>query len=220
MKPFSIALVVVLAFAGSARADDEPRTPLSRGDVHFVIGWQNLEGRQPQASRGNQWINSIFWGGAGAGRYWTDHLKSQVDIGAGSEGDQYRYATTIVEGQPTGSSSRFNVSGRSVALAQHYQFFRNQWIHPYVGGGAAIERLTTTERHEPVTIYDSVARQPRVVLPQRTEGPTSRTRVTPFATTGFKAYMTRRAFFTSDVRVMVDHGIDEVLFRFGFGTDF
>ena len=32
--------------------------------------------------------------------------------------------------------------------------------------------------------------------------------------------MTRRAFFTSDTRLMFRSGIDEVLFRFGFGVDF
>ena len=32
--------------------------------------------------------------------------------------------------------------------------------------------------------------------------------------------MTRRAFFTGDMRLMVRHGIDDVLFRAGFGIDF
>ena len=32
--------------------------------------------------------------------------------------------------------------------------------------------------------------------------------------------MTRRAFFTGDTRVMFSSGIDEVLFRLGFGVDF
>ena len=46
------------------------------------------------------------------------------------------------------------------------------------------------------------------------------TEVRPFVATGFKAYMTQRAFFRSDVRVGVRDGVDEVLLRFGFGVDF
>jgi hypothetical protein len=32
--------------------------------------------------------------------------------------------------------------------------------------------------------------------------------------------MTPRAYFTGDARVMLRDGIDEVLFRLGFGVDF
>ena len=32
--------------------------------------------------------------------------------------------------------------------------------------------------------------------------------------------MTRRAFFTADTRLMFKNGLDEVLFRLGFGIDF
>ncbi len=113
-----------------------------------------------------------------------------------------------------------SVRQQSVAVAQHYQFFRNQWFHPHVGAGVDIARETTTEEYNPVIVFDSVTRVSREITPARTEGLDHRTIARPFAEAGFKAYMTRRAFFTGDTRVMVRHGVDEVLFRVGFGVDF
>ena len=55
---------------------------------------------------------------------------------------------------------------------------------------------------QPVFIYDHVTRISRQVAPARTEGPTHRIVVRPFGELGFKAYMTRRAFFTDDTRMM------------------
>lgn len=51
-------------------------------------------------------------------------------------------------------------------------------------------------------------------------GPTTTLRVRPCLETGFKAYMTPRAYFRGDMRVLVHKGIDEVLLRCGFGVDF
>jgi opacity protein-like surface antigen len=219
MKSIMFGATAWLLAAGAAGAQDLPRGPLTRGDTHFVIGWQNLHKEQPQPHY-NDWVNAIFYGGAGAGWYWTEHLKTQVDFGAGTRGHQYRYEPIIVNGQTTGSSSRISVRQQSVAVAQHYQFFRNQWFHPHVGAGVDVARETTTEEYQPVAVFDNVTRIYSQVRPARTEGPDHRMIARPFAETGFKAYMTQRAFFTADTRVMFRKGPDEVLFRLGFGVDF
>jgi hypothetical protein len=112
------------------------------------------------------------------------------------------------------------VSQRSLAVSQQYQFFRNQWFHPRVGAGVEIARERTTEEYSPIFVFDSVTRTPRQLAPPRNEGPEHRTITRPFAEAGFKAYMTRRAFFTADTRLMYRKGLDEVLFRLGFGVDF
>jgi hypothetical protein len=221
MRTLPLAVAAWLVGAVVAGGQESPRVPLVRGDVHVVIGWQNLhKEQQPEQRYGNDWLNRIFYGGAGAGWYWTEHLKTQVDFGAGTEGRQYRYEPILVNGQTTGSSSRVSVRQQSLAVAQHYQFFRNQWFHPHVGAGVDIAREITTEDYDPVLFFDSVARVSRQIAPARTEGPEHRTIARPFAEAGFKAYMTRRAFCTGDTRVMVRKGLDEVLFRFGIGVDF
>jgi hypothetical protein len=220
MRILTIVAAAWLAASGLAGAQEPSRTPLTRGDTHFVIGWQNLHKEQPGPQSFNNWVNGIFYGGAGAGWYWTDHLKTQVDFGAGSEGHQYRYEPIVINGQTTGSSSRFQVRQQSVAVSQQYQFFRNQWFHPHVGAGVDIARETTTEEYSPVFIFDSITRTSRQIEPAQTEGPEHRTIARPFAEAGLKAYMTRRAFFTADTRLMYRKGLDEVLFRLGFGVDF
>ena len=219
MKTFSFAAAMWLLASGPALAQEPPRGPLTRGDAHFVIGWQNLHKEQP-TQHYNDWVNGIFYGGAGAGWYWTDNLKTQVDFGAGTEARQYRYESIVVNGQTTSSSSRLNVQQQSVAIAQHYQFFRNQWFHPHVGAGIDIARETTTEDYDPVFVFDPVTRVSRQITPPIREGPEHRVIARPFAEAGFKAYMTRQAFFTGDSRLMFRSGLEEVLFRIGFGVDF
>ena len=88
MKTLPFAAAAWLLGAGLAGAQEPPRAPLNRGDAHFVIGWQNLHKEQPQQHY-NDWLNGIFYGGAGAGWYWTDNLKTQVDFGGGTKADQY-----------------------------------------------------------------------------------------------------------------------------------
>jgi hypothetical protein len=214
--PFVIA--ALLAVTTPAGAQEPPPTPLARADIHAAVGWQNLFKEQPQGSY-NEWLNGIFYAGGGAGWYWTDHLKTQIDFGAGTEGHQYRYETIFVNGQPTGVSSRIALSKQSVAVTQQYQFFRNRWFHPFVGLGVDFAREKTVEERAPVTIYDSLGRISRQVAAAQTLT-SQRTLARPIVTTGFKAYMTRRAFFVADTRVMFRQDIDEVLFRFGFGVDF
>jgi len=201
-----------------AQAPVQP-APVTRGDAHFVLGWQNLHKEQPQDNY-NDWINSIFYGGAGTGWYWNDHLKTQVDFGAGTRGEQYRFRQLLVNGTWTYESSRLKVRQDSVAVSQQYQFFRNEWFHPHVGAGMDLARETLTEQYQPVTVYDSTGRNTRIITPGHTEGPNHRFIARPFGEVGFKAYMTRQAFFTADTRFMVRHGIDEVLMRAGFGFDF
>ena len=168
----------------------------------------------------NNWANDIFYGGAGAGWHWTDHHKTQVDYGAGTRGEHYRYRAISINGAQGSEISRVKVQQQSLAISQQYQFYRNQWFHPRVGLGVEFARESQTQRFEPVSVYDPVLRVSRLIAPARTEGPTHRLVVRPFGELGFKAYMTRRAFFTTDMRLMARDGIDEVLFRLGFGIDF
>jgi opacity protein-like surface antigen len=221
MKTLPLAAAVWLLGAAIATAQEPPKTPLTRADVHVVIGWQNLHQPQPVEARySDDWINGIVFGGVGAGWYWTDNLKTQVDFGAGTRGRQYRYEPFVVGGQTTSGSSQLHVQQQSVAIAQHYQVFRNQWFHPHVGAGVDIARETTREQYDPVYVFDQVTRVSRQILPPRIEGPEHRVIARPFGEAGFKAYMTRKAFFTGDMRLMFKSGVDEVLFRFGFGVDF
>lgn len=219
-----VAVVAWLICSGTAAAqqatDVAPVIP--RADFHAVIGWQNLRRNTGDDRFGsyNNWANGIFYGGAGAGWHWTDHHKTQVDFGAGTRGDHYRYRAVSINGAQGSEVSHVRVQQQSLALSQQYQFYRNQWFHPRLGLGVDIARETLTEDFQPLTVYDPVSRTSRLIAPARTEGPTHRLVARPFGEAGFKAYMTRRSFFTTDMRLMFRDGIDEVLFRLGFGIDF
>ena len=219
MRAFLLFIAGSLA-AGPAAAQAPAAQP--RADVQAVIGWQNL--RSPQRDgpfdRHDDWTNGILYGGAGAGWYWNDHLKTQVDVGGGTEGHHYQYRMVTIGGQSSTEASTTAIRKTSLAVSQQYQFFKNQWFHPHVAAGLDIARETTTTEFQPVYLYDPVTRVSRTVSTFRTEGPVHRAVVRPFAEVGFKAYMTPRAFFTTDTRLMFRSGIDEVLFRLGFGVDF
>jgi opacity protein-like surface antigen len=219
MRLFLIVVTLAIAAATPAAAQDTRPAALPRADAHFVIGWQNLHPDQPQDSY-DTWLNGIFYGGAGAGWFWTDHLKTQVDIGAGTKAHQYRSHQITIDGNPAYGSSRVAIRQQSVAIAQQYQFFRNQWFHPHFGAGVDLARETTTEEYQPTVVFDNVTHTSRTIVPAHTEGPDHRFLARGFGEIGFKAYMTRQAFFTSDMRIMFRSGIDEVLFRAGFGFDF
>jgi|SRR5215204_697900 len=216
MKTLLLAAGVVAATSTPLLAQSAPP---QRADIHVVSGWQNLHRAQPQQSY-NDWMNGIFYGGAGAGWYWSDHLKTQIDFGAGTRGRQYRYETIVVNGNLGYQSSRLSISQQSLALGQQFQFFRNAWFHPYVGAGVDLAHETIKTELESSSVYDPVTRTYRPIVPSSVGEPESRFVARPFVETGLKGYVTRRAFFIADARLKFRSQVDEVLFRFGFGVDF
>ena len=64
-----------------------------------------------------------------------------------------------------------------------------------------LARETTTTEFEATTVYDPVTRVYRQVVPRRDRRTRQPFVARPFVEAGFKAYMTRRAFFTADTRV-------------------
>jgi opacity protein-like surface antigen len=217
MRTFLLGLAAAAWLCPAAAAQTPPQLP--RADAHVVIGWQNLHKEQP-VDHYNDWLNAIFYGGAGAGWYWTDNLKTQIDFGAGTSDRQYRTSVIAVNGSTTYESSRLSVRQSAVTVQQQYQFFQNQWFHPHVGAGVELARETSTELYLPVTVFDNITRTSRTIQPERTEGPEHRFIARGVGEVGFKAYMTRGSFFTGDMRLMFRNGIDQVLFRVGFGVDF
>lgn len=210
---------MVLGFSGAASAQSRP---LVRADVSATIGWLDADASSDSTwpSSYNQWESTLF-GAVGAGWYWTDHLKTEIDFGAGTEGEAYLGSPGFaLNGLPVQRSIHRRFSRRNVGLSQQYQFYRNAWFHPYVAAGAHLAWDRRTDHVQAVYAYDPVTRISRVVEQPRVEAPETDVVVRPFVASGFKAYMTRRAFFRGDLRVGFKRGIDETLLRFGFGVDF
>jgi hypothetical protein len=104
-----------------------------------------------------------------------------------------------------------------------WQFFDNQWVHPFVFGGVAahFERRGVRVWEQQVYTGDPPYRGNQIVLvPGSREQPTNTTSVSGVFGGGAKLYVTERAFFRTDARVGVAPKSQSLSFRAGFGIDF
>jgi hypothetical protein len=211
----TISALLLTASTGAAQPVDE--TALPRADVQAAVGWQNLRS-EPTLSRDN-WINSIAFVDTAVGWYWTEHLRTQIDVGFGSTGQSYRTRNFPSGTRPLYQFVQTDVTPATFAVSQQYQFFHNAMFHPHVGAGVLVRSERLRNEYSPLTDFDPATAGTIVVEPGHTEQRTS-TSVTALADVGFKAYISERAFFASDARFAIRKGVDGVLFRFGFGVDF
>jgi outer membrane protein W len=206
----AIAVVALLVAAPAARAQALSE-PVSRVDVSAALGWlsANKSGLDSEYSR-NDWYNTSLYGGAGAGWYWTDHWKTEIDGGLSSPAELSVYSTSVTNGR-TVSLSHYKFATRRLAIGQQYQFFRNSWIHPFVGAGLDLtwEETTRTDEIYPDPLVRTTTHSRRTELLTR-----------PFATFGAKAYLTPHAFFRTDLKLVAREGVSEAFVRLGLGVDF
>ena len=102
-----------------------------------------------------------------------------------------------------------------------YQFFENQWVHPFVGAGLELAR----EHHRADSLSAETARlsttTPALRLPDVPAIDAVSYSVRPLVTGGFKFYVTPHAFVRTDVRTSLS--ADRPLawqWRGGIGFDF
>lgn len=213
-------MAAVLAATPAIAQDAQPPSPLSRADVTATLGWFNAEKGDIHDVRSyNDWYNRSLHAGFGAGWYWTDNLKTEVDFGATTKGRIYTSQRVLVDNRETYTNSQYFFSTRKIAVGQVYQFYRNQFFHPHLAAGVDVTWEKIREESDGIYVFDPVNRVSRRETPPFTRRDTD-VIARPYAAAGFKAYMSPRAFFRSDLRVTVRGGIDEVLLRFGFGVDF
>ena len=186
---------------------------ITQADVAGSIGWLNVDksGLSNNQSS-NDWYNRSVYGGASAGWYWTDHLKSEVEAGVSSRASLLVYAVDFVNGSPITHYSRYSFGTTRLGVSQQYQFLRNAWVHPFVGAGIDViwEQMDRTDEFYPLQ-----GGRGGGTFPRQTDVLTR-----PFLTLGLKGYFSSRAFVRTDVKLLFDNSVDEALFRFGLGVDF
>jgi outer membrane protein W len=214
VRAYSVVLSAVLTLGFTAQANAQP---LVRADFTGIIAWLNVN--KSGLTEYNDWYNRSAYGGAAAGWFWTDHLRTEVDIGASSPAELYAARPIDLDGVRTYTYSEYRFSTRRIALSQQYQFLRNVWVHPHVGVGLDVTWERTERTDEPVFTFDSVTRATKIARPEFTAEPTTQVLYRPFAEIGFKAYMSRTVFFRADMRTVFHSGLDELLLRFGVGVD-
>jgi hypothetical protein len=201
-------LVMLMLVPSTARGQSAP-TPLPRVDMAAATGWFAAD-RSVGDRCCSSWSSSLFKG-ASAGFYWTEHLKTELELAAPGPTEGY----TVLSEQLSArlyryTSEEHRISAARVSLSQAYQFGHNSTFHPFVRGGVDIDReRDDIERH--ISIGNAFEEQHRIV---------SDTRVRPFAGVGFKAYFNERAFFRGEARFTPSRGtIDQTAWTAGVGID-
>lgn len=221
-----VPVLLLVALHPGAALGQSRSSPLVRADFSASIG--SFGAKRAEASEYNPWTQSLF-ASAGGGYYWTDHLKTEIAVGAAGRAEVYGSESAGLPASPLSSIYLEHAyRGVAVSVGQSYQFGRNAQFHPFVAAGVDIERV----QHEidrpaqSVVIYARSPSNPQIVnvidriaIPALTRTETAVT-IAPYVAAGFKAYFTERGFFRSDLKVGTRNGIDRVIWRAGFGIDF
>ena len=102
----------------------------------------------------NDW-HSQFGVSGGAGWYWTNHHKTQVEFAATTAASVYTSEPFVVG--PGRADVRVTTvrsyESQRVSLAQLYKFRRNEWVHPFLGAGLDIVREQSLGGAVPILWY-------------------------------------------------------------------
>jgi opacity protein-like surface antigen len=215
---FAAALLLALPSALLAQDGGDPQR-LLRADVSGTAAWVNVN--KTEFSDYDNWRGQGGFG-IGGGWYWTNHLHTRVETSVTSKATIFATSPVVLStGQPQYFSRIRRFHSQRVSVVQHYQFRRNEWVHPFVGAGVEVVREHWSGEDAPVFVYDPVTRLSRPVrdgvqYPERAEVTTR-----AVLTTGVKAYLSRTVFALSDLRVGVGgRRTEDVQLRIGLGVDF
>jgi opacity protein-like surface antigen len=222
MRPIGLLLAAMLV-ASPAAAQQAPVVSLvpddpARWDAAGSIGWRGGN-KSDIAPEWDEWFDAATFG-ASISYHLTTPLKVELDVSTTTDGTVFAQEPFVVPGQPFPlfrfGEHRFRST--SVSAGALYQFGENRWLHPFLGGGLEVVRERARLELEEQRPCAGV---PCVPVPVPAEESVSH-RGLPFATAGFKWYMTERAFVRSDVRSTFSsgRGIDAVTWRIGIGADF
>ena len=176
---FGLALLALASEAGAQQAPLAPPGP-GRWDVTGQLALLNRN----KADLGlpwDHWYAAPVIQGA-AGRYWTPHFKTEIEVATAGLGRIEDWTSL----RPRHHTLRETTAGATAI----YQFFDNQWVHPFVGAGVELAR----ERHHADALP---AIRPLEALPAIDRTSYS---VRPVVSGGFKFYVNERAFVRTEVR--------------------
>ena len=212
------AAALLLAAPGSLLAQDTSRPRLMRGDVSGTIGWVTIN--KGDLADYNDWRSQAGFS-LGAGWYWTDHHQTRVEGAGTTEATVYTARPVVFSGGPSFIPVRRIFSSRRVSITQNYQFRRNEWVHPFVGAGIEFVRERISAKDDPVFGYDPITRQSRMLRDAIEYGVSDDIGARGVLTAGLKAYLSRKVFTVTDLRVSIgSRRTEDVQWRFGLGADF
>ena len=214
------ALITITAAPGAAQTSVALSPPdLPRWDLSGHLGWF---GNRPDVPA-RDWDD---WYGAAeasvsAGYHFTRNVKLELGAATTSEGDVYAPLAIALPGQPYPfyASQRHYIRTSAVSTGVAYQFLENAWFHPFLGAG--IEMTHESRRTETEHGYLSPIDPRRALVPVASTPSDGWLSPRPYATAGFKWYVTERTFVRSEVRSAFGSGDGTTLtWRAGVGFDF
>jgi len=184
-------------------------------DAAGLVGWRGVN-KSDLAADWNDWYDVAIFS-ASAGHYVTPHVKIDLDLSTTTTGRVFGQELVVVVPGGTVPNYRVWESGfrrTTAAAGLAYQFFENQWVHPFLGAG--IEGIRETERIEAQILP---ARGP--LAPILTPETRIRYSARPFVTGGVKWYVSERTFIRSDIlSTFSSAGAESAALRIGVGVDF
>lgn len=187
-------------------------------DIAGLTGgwWGRPEDASIPAQYDDDWFGA--WSGSfSVGRYWTPHIKTELDATIAGEGDRYVTRQIVLPGErsPRFFSSEEHWQERSLAALVTVQAGRNWWVHPYLQGGVSFDWDRVRSDSFPIFIGQTPVWPPNAV-----SGTGTRQVTRGVIGGGAKFYVSERAFFRAEVRTSFGGGSTHAQFRTGFGADF
>ena len=192
MKRLIVFCLATLAISADARAQQ-----------YDVAGQLALLNRKtPQFAEWDRWYAAAK-ADVTVGRYWTPNFKTELELGTATGANIDGHEPVVVPG----SSFPFQRyrehrlrDTTTVGATAVYQFFDNQWVHPFVGAGIELAR----EHHVAAALPEETVRfsttVPTLRLPAVPAIDAVTYSVRPLVSAGFKFYVSPRAFVRTEAR--------------------
>jgi hypothetical protein len=192
----------------------QPRSDLA-GSAGLLAAHQDLS---DDTRGGDDWLHAVQ-GAVTFGRHLSPHVKLELDASATTAGTQYRSRAVDVPGfaYPYWVTSTVTTSVRTVASTVLWQFRENEWVHPFVAAGVAVD-IDRVDEETPEHRYGPPSQPVLVTEAQQVER--TDVRASPLVAAGAKLYFTERAFVRTEMRVAWTRSRQAVVFRAGIGFDF
>jgi hypothetical protein len=220
MRNLSWSLIIVLVAVSSRPV--QAQSAAQKWDISGSAAVLEARPDNDQTPYADDWYADGRYGIA-IGRYWTEHLKTEVEYAMSGEGAVYRHELRNVPGNPAPFPYSVESFHRleQASLRMVWQFGRNQWVHPYISGGLVgdreRQRIHIPEQYQYV---NGRVNDPVVLVREITSAPTWEYRVGLTAGAGAKIYMSPNAFFNTGVITTYSSPASTISFLAGFGIDF
>jgi len=215
---FLTTAAAALFAAQSAVAQTAPTQPhMQAWDTAFSLGMitNSAKDEGDESDRSSIHAEARF----DVGHYWTQHLKMEAGVSFLNRWDEFDFEIIPVPGSRGGGYSYTTRTMRMTTVTPMftYQFFENQFVHPYL---SAVARVGFLETH--------FARSPQIYTQEGfTYGGSAidRTETTvvvrPVLAVGCKSYFNEHVFVRSEGQTLFDRrGNPFVSLRAGVGIDF